>query len=196
MRHQLDQARIDQNARADAIEHAIHHQRRLAAGRVTIAHGQADGDGDRRRDAVPERQEIGRPALGGGPGRDGEAGAETEAFEGLVEDEDDVEDCEFGAGDGEGQADEDGVEDDAEFEDEDGSHLGGVVFGGLSVVGGGGVDVGVGARVAEVVVARRVAVALVFAFACLVRDGVGVLQLLLFRVVRVRVAGFGEAHGH
>ena len=36
-----------------------------------------------------------------------------------MEDEHDVEGGEFGARDGEGQADEDGVEDDAEFEDGD-----------------------------------------------------------------------------
>ena len=47
-----------------------------------------------------------------------------------MEDEDDVEGCEGGGGsDGEGEADEDGVENHAEFEDEDGGHLGGVVFG-------------------------------------------------------------------
>ncbi len=80
----------------------------------------------------------------GGPGRGGEAGAETEAFEGLVEDEDGVEGCEGGAGDGEGEADEDGVEYYAEFEDEDGGHLGGVVFYFVVGVGCWGFGVGVG----------------------------------------------------
>jgi len=64
-----------------------------------------------------------------------------------VEDEDDVEGVEGGAGDGEGEADEDGVEDYAEFEDEDCGHLGGVVFdvvGGFGVVGGLGGGVGGG----------------------------------------------------
>ena len=45
-----------------------------------------------------------------------------------MEDEDDVEGFELFASDGEGEADEDGVEYYAEFEDEDGGHLGGVVF--------------------------------------------------------------------
>ena len=58
-----------------------------------------------------------------------------------MEDEDDVEGVEGGAGDGEGEADEDGVEDYAEFEDEDCGHLGGVVF---YVVGGLGGGVGGG----------------------------------------------------
>ena len=37
-----------------------------------------------------------------------------------MEDEDDVQGVEFGARDGEGEPDEDAVEDDAEFEDRDG----------------------------------------------------------------------------
>lgn len=64
-----------------------------------------------------------------------------------MESEDDVEGVEFGAGDGEGEADEDGVEDYAEFEDEDCGHLRGVVFyvgvRGL-VVGGGRLGIVVG----------------------------------------------------
>ena len=45
-----------------------------------------------------------------------------------MEDEDNVEDVEFVASYGESQSDEDGMEDDAEFEDEDGGHLCGIVF--------------------------------------------------------------------
>lgn len=45
-----------------------------------------------------------------------------------MEDEDDVEGFELLACNCEGEADEDGVEDDAEFEDEDGGELGGIVF--------------------------------------------------------------------
>ena len=40
-----------------------------------------------------------------------------------MEDQDDVEGVEFCAGHGERQPDEDGVEDDAELQDEDGRHL-------------------------------------------------------------------------
>ena len=45
-----------------------------------------------------------------------------------MEDQDDVEGDEFRSGDREGEADEDGVENDAEFEDANGCHLRGVVF--------------------------------------------------------------------
>ena len=45
-----------------------------------------------------------------------------------MEDEDDVEDVEFVASHSKSKSNEDGVEDDAEFEDEDGGHLCGIVF--------------------------------------------------------------------
>lgn len=45
-----------------------------------------------------------------------------------MEDEDDIEGFELLACDREGETDENGVEDDAEFEDEDGGELSGVVF--------------------------------------------------------------------
>lgn len=64
-----------------------------------------------------------------------------------MEDEDDVESFELLACDGEGEADEYGVEDDAEFEDEDRGELGSVVFCDF------GIGVAVVAGVAEVVVA-------------------------------------------
>lgn len=102
-----------------------------------------------------------------------------------MEDEDDVQGDEFRSGDGEGEADEDGVKDDAELEDEDGSKLGGV---GLSQgVGGRGVRVqlavgNVGALVAEVVFAARVGVSGAF-------DVLGsFLAVLEAQVVRVRAA--------
>ena len=123
MRHELNQARVDQNARGNRVEHAVDQQRSAALGGEALPDTQADGDGDRRGDAVSEREEVGRPALGRWPWDFCEAGAETETFEGLVEDEHDVEGDELLAGDGERQADEDGVEDDAEFEDEDGCEL-------------------------------------------------------------------------
>lgn len=142
VRHQLHQARIDQDARTDRIKHPLHDQTPLATRRVTPPHGQAHRDRNRRRQAVPQREQIRRPAFRPRPGRGGETGAETEAFERLVEDEDDVEGVEAGAGDGEGEADEDGVEDDAEFEDEDCGHLRGVVFHLVVVVRGFVVGVG------------------------------------------------------
>ena len=56
-------------------------------------------------------------------GDGGHAGADAKAFEGLVEDEDDVEGAEFVAGDSQVEADDDRVEDDAEFEDQKGGDL-------------------------------------------------------------------------
>ena len=54
-----------------------------------------------------------------------------------MEDENDVEDVKFGASHGESESNKDGMEDDAEFEDEDGSHLCGIVFRFMSVESGG-----------------------------------------------------------
>lgn len=45
-----------------------------------------------------------------------------------MEDKDDVQGCELGAADCEGEPDEDAVEDDAKFEDEDCGHLGGITL--------------------------------------------------------------------
>lgn len=62
------------------------------------------------------------------PWRGGEAGAETQAFKGLMKEEDHVERVEFLPGHSEREADEDGMEHDPELEDEDGRHLRGIVF--------------------------------------------------------------------
>lgn len=80
---------------------------------------QADGLADGRGGAVRERHEP-RLGRGGGEGGDGgDAGAERKALEGLVKADGDEEDDEGGAGrDAEGHADEDGVEEDAGFEEE------------------------------------------------------------------------------
>lgn len=45
------------------------------------------------------------------------SGSDTETFKRLVEDEDWVEGCEFGACDTEIEADDNGMEDDSEFEE-------------------------------------------------------------------------------
>lgn len=128
VRHQFHQTGIDQNPRADAVEHPVYNQRRLTARRPRLPDAQADGDRYGGGEGVSEAEDIWRPALALGPWRDGQSRPEPEPFEGLVEDEDDVEGFELVAGDGEGEADKDGVEDDAELEDEDGRHLRGVVF--------------------------------------------------------------------
>ena len=162
MRHKLDKTRINENPRTNTIENPIYNKTRLRARDIRLSDPQADSDSNRGAERVAHAQDVRGPVVArDGPGGGGEAGAETEAFEGLVEDEDDVEGWEFGAGDGEGQADEDGVEDYAEFEDEDCCHLGAEIFDGR---GGGvrgaagflGVGVVVRARVAEVVDAAGV----------------------------------------
>lgn len=81
-----------------------------------------DGQTDRLADggggAVCEGHEPGFRGAGG-EREGGDAGAEGEAFEGLVEGDGDEEDDEGGAdGEGEGEADEDGVEEDARFQEE------------------------------------------------------------------------------
>ena len=205
MRHQLDQPGINQDPRADSVKHAIDHQPRLAAGRIHPANAQPDGNGHGSRERVPHRHIVGGITRAGGrragEGGDGQAGPETEAFEGLVEGQHDVEGGEFGAGDGEGQADEDGVEYHAEFEDEDGRHLRGGVFGGAGGGGGGG-GRGVGACVAEVVVAGGVGRGGVFGFEGLDGGaewdgvGVGVVFGVVGVGVGVGVGRVGEAHGH
>ena len=128
VRHELDQARIDQNAGADAIEHALDNQRRLRPGRISPPETQAHRHGHRRRQAVPQAEKIRSPMSRLGPRRGRQAGTETEAFKRLVEDEDDVEGDEFLSCDCEGQADEYGVEYHAEFEDAYRRHLRGVIF--------------------------------------------------------------------
>lgn len=130
-----------------------------------------------------------------------------------MEGEDDVEGVELGAGDGEGEPNEDGVEDNAELEDVDGCHLSGVVFqlveafffaveggdGGvlmfgsdrILIIGGGGVlVVDVGARVGEVVFAWGVDGGAGGGAVGGGAFGTGAL------IVGVRVAKRGEAHGH
>lgn len=81
-------------------------------------HGEADGLAEGGGGAVGEGHEPWfRGAVGERQG--GDAGAEGEAFEGLVEGDGDEEDDEGGAdGEGEGEPDEDGVEEDAGFEEE------------------------------------------------------------------------------
>ena len=135
--HQLDETGVDEDAGGDAVEDAVDHERGLRAGRVRLPDAEPDGDGERCAEGVADAEDVRRAAVMLRPGGGGEAGAEPEALEGLVEDEDDVEGGEFVAGDGEREADEDGVEDHAEFEDEDGCQLGGVVFhvAGSGVVG-------------------------------------------------------------
>lgn len=123
MRHELHQARVDEDAGRDGVENAAGDESALALRGVRLTDAEADSNGNGGREAVADGESVRSPALGYGPGDGGQTGAETEAFKGLVEDEDDVEGDELVARDGKRQADEDGVEDDAELEDEDGRQL-------------------------------------------------------------------------
>ena len=128
VRHELDQARVDQDAGADGIEDAVGDERGLRPRGERAPHAEADGDGDGRGKAIDQAEQIRGPFLGGVPWRGGEAGAESQAFKGLMKEEDHVERVEFFTGHGEREADEDGMEHDPELKDEDGRHLRGVVF--------------------------------------------------------------------
>lgn len=129
MRHQLHQSSINQYPSTDRIEDPVNNQRRLRFRRVRPPDPETDGNSDGCREAISHSEDIRGPAFRFRPGDGSEAGAEGETFEHLVENEDYVEGCEFFAGDGESETDEDGVEYYAEFEDEYARHLCGVVFG-------------------------------------------------------------------
>ena len=115
MCHQLDQSRIYQNTRANRVKDAVHYEGSLRSWWIAVAQGYTYSDGDGRREAITGSHEIRRRVFGGWPRHCGKTGAETKAFEGLVEYEDDIEGFELGTGDGKGEADEDGVEDHAEL---------------------------------------------------------------------------------
>lgn len=128
MCHQLDQTRIDQDACGDGIKDAIDNQGGLGFGRVGVPDAETDGDGDGCAEAIGQSKDIWSPPSVLGPGGDGEPRAKTKTFKGLVEDENDKEGVEFFAGDSQGQANEDTVEDDAKLQYKDGRHLSLVVF--------------------------------------------------------------------
>ncbi len=212
VRHELHQARVDQDARADTVKHPFHDQSRLRTRRERLPDSQAHGHRHRRRQSVPQCEQVRGPSFRFRPGRHGQSGPETEAFEGLVEHQDDVEGVELLTGDREGEADEDGVEYHAEFEDAYGRHLRGVVF---YFVGrslefgvdgwflGGGVVwvvvvVDVVAGMGEVVFAWGMFLAVrKGADAADLEGGVAVLAFLFVFVMGVSERGeCGEAHGH
>ena len=62
VRHQLHQARIDQDASADTIEHTLHDQRRLRPRRIGLPETQAHCHGYWRREAVSQAEKIWGPA--------------------------------------------------------------------------------------------------------------------------------------
>lgn len=119
MGHQLHQRRVDENARRDRVEHAVDDERRVPLWGVRVAHSEPNGDRDRGGQPVRDAQEVRGQSLGPWPWDGGQTGAQTQTLEGLVEDEHDVQRDKFLTGDRQGQTDEDGMEDDAKFEDED-----------------------------------------------------------------------------
>lgn len=93
----FDQAGEQQQAAADGVHDADHEQAGLALGIVQAVDGEADGLADRGGGAVGEGHEPGLDAGGGqAGGGGGDAGAEGEAFEGLVEGDGEEEDVEWG----------------------------------------------------------------------------------------------------
>ena len=128
MSHQLHQARVYQYPRADAIKHALDDQSRLRARRVGPPDPQPHRHRHRRRQTIPDCEQVRRPPPRSRPWRGRQPRPETEAFKRLVEDKYDVEGDKFRPRNRQGEADEDGVEDDAELEDANCRHLRRVVF--------------------------------------------------------------------
>lgn len=118
MRHQFHQRSVDQNPSRDRIENAVDNESRPPLWWVCLPYAQANGYSDWRGDAVPKGEDVWGEALGPGPWDGGETGAQTQALKHLMENKDDVQGYELGAGHGERQPDEDRVEDDAELQDE------------------------------------------------------------------------------
>lgn len=124
-----------------------------------------------------------------------------------MEDEDDVEDVEFGASHSESQSNEDGMEDDAEFEDEDSGHLCGVVFSFVSPESSGSdirtfsirrilIEFDMISCVAQMVFAGCMSLAIGGASAGALLGDVLVCCLVMFFVGIVFVSKGCEAHGH
>ena len=210
MCHQLDQTGVDEDTSTDGVEDAVHDEGGLRLGGEGGAYTKTDSNGDGSGETVSKTQEVWRPALGTGPWNLSETSAQTEAFERLVEDEDNVQGDELLTGDGEGETNEDRVEDDTELKDEDGGKLGGVCFGDDALI----LPVGAKSRVVHMVtlVAEVVFTADVgwsrYGFLCcgtlvleavLIAMAVGVAGSKVLRVV-VRVvvtaAKLGVTHGH
>ena len=129
-----------------------------------------------------------------------ETGSKTQTLERLVEDKYHVQRLELLACNRQGQADKDGMEDDAEFEDEDGRHLRSIVLDVLPAVAHivaffeGVIMLGMVTVVAQVVFAWCVRGRANTSFAVkLGSRGTWAFQLVSIRRV---VVENGEAHGH
>ncbi len=113
-RQQLHQSSIDQDPRAHRVQHPAHHIGSEGIRVVRCSQPESDSDGDRGGQAVRGAEDPRKPRSGR-KGDSGHAGADAETFEGLMEDKDDIQGAEFVADDAEIEANDDGVEYDAEF---------------------------------------------------------------------------------
>jgi hypothetical protein len=123
VRHQLDQARVDEDTSGDGIEDTIHQQKSLTLWRKGGAHTKTDGDGNGCRKTIAKSKQVRRPSLRLWPRDFCKTSTETETLECLMENEDDIKSDELSARDGKCQTNEDGVEDDTKLEDENGGEL-------------------------------------------------------------------------
>jgi hypothetical protein len=120
----LNKSGVDKNARTEGVKHSADNTRCRRLGCVGVAHAEAHSDTNRRRYPIDNRSDIWCPLVFGRQRSECESGAETEAFESLVEHEDDEEDGELlRGGNGKGEADKNRVEEDAELEDGDPDEL-------------------------------------------------------------------------
>lgn len=156
MRHQLHKSRVDQNARTNTIKHPVHHQRRLRAGSIRIPHPQPHRNRHRRANPIQQRQRIRRPQPMPRPRRHRQPTPQPQPLKGLMKDQHDVQRVELLSRHRQREPDEDGVEDDAEFEDEDGGEVRDVVLPRTGKVADDE-EIAVAAGVGEVVVAGDVA---------------------------------------
>ncbi len=122
-RQHIDDTDPEQDARAERVERADGDNRRRIVAVELVEHAEADGHADGRDERKgkpheqlgPERGDVGGGQLGGGGVRErrrqlADLGAERDALEHLVEDDDDEQGAEDGvAGDDEGEADDCGV---------------------------------------------------------------------------------------
>lgn len=123
MSHEFHQPSIYQDTCTDGIEDAVDDQSLLAVWSEGSGDTETDGNGNRSSDAVRTTKGPRHPPFAARPVCSCETRTKPETFERLVEDENNVEDVEVGAGNSKCETDENGMKDDTKFKDEDRSHL-------------------------------------------------------------------------
>ena len=119
---ELNETSVEQDAGAKRVEDTSYDQRGGRIGAVGVADTQTGGNTNRSRKSVHNSTEDGHPSVRRREPEGGESGAQTESFEHLMKDDDDEEDLESFI-DSKSEANDDGMEDDTEFEDNDGNDL-------------------------------------------------------------------------